>query len=716
MFDFKSKQKTPIVLQMEAAECGAAALSIILGYYGKFIPLEEIRFLCGVSRDGSRASSIIKTANHFGLNATGFKLSPEDLLEQTLPVIVFWNFNHFLVLEKLTPTYAYLNDPASGRRRISYSEFLESYSNITLSFTKSDTFSKSGKKRSMFSELFSILKTNTSFLTYIFITSILLAITAILIPNFLSIFIDVILVEKETSWISHLVAAIVITSCLQALLTYLQQQQVLKLQTILSVTHSSRLFWKIIHLPSTFFDQRSKGELSLRIQSFSEISKYISEDFTRFISDSLTLVLLFLTMIVYDVSLAFISLFIGLINYAFFYVFTKKMESSSQLLAKEDDNLYGVSTSIIQSIDTIKAAGGETDSFSRWSGFFVKSHNTRNRLESSNHLFLLIPDFLIYVGQSIILVCGGIHVMNGDLSPGLLVAFMYISYNFHVPIKRFVGLGNTTKKLEASLQRLQDIYQNGHSDESSVKQDPENTQRVEGKLELRHIYFGYSSSDEPVLNDFCLYVEPGQQIALVGQSGSGKTTVSNIIVGLLKPITGQILLDGKSISTYSNSLLASSIAYVGDHSFLFEGSVKNNIAFWDSTIVDAKIIEAAKDACIHSVITSRSGGYDSIISENGSNFSGGERQRLEIARALALEPNILIFDEATTGLDSNIEEKILSNLRRRGCTVIIVSHRLSTIRDSHVILYLENGKVVESGNHDHLVQLNGKYLELINDK
>jgi NHLM bacteriocin system ABC transporter peptidase/ATP-binding protein len=715
-FDLKLNHKTPIVLQMEAAECGAAALAIIFGYYGKFIPLEELRTHCGVSRDGSRASSIVKTAQYYGLQASGFKLSVDELLTQDFPLIVFWNSNHFLVLEKLTPTYAFLNDPASGRRKVLYSEFLALYSNIALTFSKTRSFSKSGKRRSLFSILVSILKTNTSFIAYIFITSILLAITAILIPNFLSIFIDIILIEKETSWISYLVAAIVITSCVQALLMYYQQQTIIKLRTILSITHSSRLFWKIVHLPSTFFDQRSKGDLAVRLQSFGDISKYIAEDFTRFISDLLTVTLLFVTMLFYDISLALVSLFVGGINFLFFYIVSKKMETASQLMVKEDTNLYGVSTSIIQSIDTIKASGGETDSFSRWSGFFIKSHNTRNRLEPSNHLFLLIPDFLIYISQSIILIFGGINVMNGDLSPGLLVAFLYISYNFQIPIKRFVGLGTINKKLESSLQRIQDIYQNFCDDPSPVHPKQQNVQRIEGKLDLINIKFGFHSSEEPILDNFSFGVEPGQQLAIIGQSGSGKTTVSNIISGILKPWSGDILLDNKPISTYSTALLASSMAFVGEHSFLFEGTIRDNISFWDPTIRDSKIIEAAKDACIHSVITARSGGYDSVVSENGSNFSGGERQRLEIARALALEPTILIFDEATTGLDSNIEDTILSNIRRRGCTLIIVAHKLSTIRDSHSILFLENGKIVESGQHEQLVQLNGKYLELINDK
>jgi NHLM bacteriocin system ABC transporter peptidase/ATP-binding protein len=709
---------TPTVLQMEAVECGAAALAIILGYYGRFVPLEELRHECGVSRDGSKASNVLKAARKYELEAKGFKYDSLDkLYTLELPVILFWNFNHFLVLEGFKGGKVHLNDPAQGPRVVTLEELDGSYSGVVLTFKPTPRFKKGGAKPSMLAALKRRIVGSERALKFVILCGLFLVLPGLVVPTFSRVFIDEYLIGDQGWLIQPLLVAMVVTLLLHGGLTYLQKFYLLRLETKLALNTSSQFFNHILRLPAAYFGQRYAGEIGSRVAINDKVAAMVSGKLATTVIDSVMTVFYAMLMMFYDVWLSLVVIGIALLNVAAVKLAARWRTDASRRLMVDKGKLMGTAMSGLKMIETLKATGSEPEFFSRWAGYHAKTINTEQFLGVLGQLVSAVPPFVQTLSTVAVLVLGGMKVMSGELTVGMLVAYQALLTSFTRPLNSFVDFGSSLQELEADMNRLDDVLRypqdrQYHQDKRRLKQDPK-VIKLAGKVELRNVTFGYSPLDPPLIEDFNLAIEPGQRVALVGASGSGKSTVAKLVSGLYEPWKGEILFDGVPRAQIPRSLLVNSLGVVDQEVFLFGGTVGENVTMWDPTIPLQRISAAAKDAAVDQVIETRDRGYLSLVQEGGGNFSGGQSQRLEIARALVGEPTLMILDEATSALDPSTEVLIDEALRRRGCTCIIIAHRLSTIRDCDEIVVLEYGKIVQRGTHQGMKDVDGPYKHLI---
>jgi NHLM bacteriocin system ABC transporter peptidase/ATP-binding protein len=710
-----NRVRTPTFLQMEAVECGAAALGIVLRYYGKYIPLEELRIACGVTRDGSNAANMVKAAQQYGMQAKGMQRRNLLGLQQLKPpYIIFWNFNHFLVVEGIGRNWIYLNDPAQGPRRVSHSEFDEKYTGVVITVEPGPEFKRTGEKFSIVRGLRQRLTRSELGLIYVILISLLLVIPGLIIPAFLRVFVDDILIARKP-WISELLAVMGFVVFMRLALTWLQQMYILRLETKLALNSSSQFFWHILRLPMDFFSQRFAGDIAYRVQLNDQIAQLLSGEMTTTIIDVLLIVFFGVVMWTYSVELTLASIVIALLNVLVLRYFARRSVDASQRLLSQNGRLIGSAMNGLSIIETIKATGAESDFFARWAGFFAQFINADQDAERLTQLITVIPPLLMGVNVATVLVLGASRILSGQMTVGTLVAFQSLMTSFSEPVIRLVNLGSRFQQAGATMARLDDVL-NYPRDDYNFDLETISAglvQKLEGHLELKNLTFGYSRLEAPLIQDFSLTIRPGERIAIVGTSGSGKSTIAKLVSGLYEPWSGEILLDGKNRSTLPRSVLTASVSMVDQNIQLFNGTVRETLTQWNPTIPRSRVIQAAKDAHIHEVITAHTGGYDHPLGENGSNFSGGERQRLEIARALTSDPALLVLDEATSALDPITERNIDDNLRRRGCSVLIVAHRLSTIRDADEIIVLDKGKIVQRGTHKDLLAQDGPYAALV---
>jgi NHLM bacteriocin system ABC transporter peptidase/ATP-binding protein len=704
------------MLQMEAVECGAAALGMVLGYYGRYVPLEELRAACGVSRDGVKASNVVRAARDYGLIAKGFKDEPEGLQKYTLPFVVYWNFNHFLVVEGFGKERIYVNDPAAGRHTVTAEEFDRSFTGVLLTFEPGPDFKTGGERPRTIDLLAERIAGSWAGLIYCVLIGLLMVLPGLVIPVFSKIFVDQVLVHNLTNWVWPLLIGLTLTALLRGLLSWIQASYLSRLSTKLSVAMSGPFLWHVLRLPMEFYNQRYAGEVAWRVQLNDRVALLLSGQLAKTLLNLVTVVFYALLMIRYDVVLTLVGVAFALLNMAALRYVSRKRTDLNQRLLQDTGRLMGTAMNGLQSIETIKATGAEADFYARWSGAQAKLVNTRQELAVPTQVLTAIPPMLTMLNTTAILTVGGLRIIDGDLTIGTLVAFQSLAISFIQPFNDFVSLGTQIQDAQSGLNKLEDVLKNP-PDELAAAQDPADTTdqpaKLIGSVELRDVTFGYSPLDPPLIEKLNLSIKPGQRIAIVGLSGSGKSTVSRLICGLLKPWEGEILLDGIPRDQHPRSRVVNSLTLVDQQIFLFEGTVAENIRLWDNTISDDRVVQAAKDAMIHDDVSARPNGYQSLVEEAGRNFSGGQRQRLEIARALASDPSILILDEATSALDPITERLIDASIRHRGCTCIIVAHRLSTIRDSDEIIVLDQGKVVQRGTHDAMKDVPGPYATLI---
>lgn len=709
----KQRVITPTVIQMEAVECGAAALSIILGYYGRFVPLEQLRLDCGVSRDGSKASSIVVAATNYGLHAQGFRYELEQLGEVKAPFIVFWNFNHFLVVEGFSHDKVFLNDPATGPRTVSLYEFDQSYTGIVLTFEPTKAFTPAGRPPSIIHAFKKRLVNNYDSVLFLILIGLILVIPGLLIPTFTKIYIDNYLVGGMSNWLKPIILGLIITGITKTVLTWTQNYYLARFETKLDLRDSSKYFWHILHLPMSFFSQRGTGDLSNRILLNSKIATSLARDVSRTFLNMFVASFYLILMALYTPTLTFFTLIIAVVNFIILKKIIKIQKDRSLQIGITKGQFQSAAYNGLDAIETLKASGRENDYFNKLMGLQVKIINADQELQDQVIYIKTAPLLLNGINTAIILGLGSIFIIKGYLSIGMLMAFQSLSDGFLMPINDLVSITGVIQGLSGDMAKVDDVMQAESLPKEAALIEKTQAHKFEGYLSLEKVSFGYNVTQKPLIQAFSLAIKPGQRIALIGGSGSGKSTLAKLISRLYTPWQGVIKIDDQPIKDIPMSEYAGSVSLVDQEIRLFKGSIADNITMWDSSITEQDMIQSAKDACIHEVITQRDNGYNTEVSERGANFSGGQRQRIEIARALAKNPRVLIMDEATSALDPITEEIISNNIRQRGCTCIIIAHRLSTIRDCDEIIVLDKGEVVERGTHNELINRSGHYSQLI---
>ncbi|MEO1404233.1 MAG: NHLP family bacteriocin export ABC transporter peptidase/permease/ATPase subunit [Cyanobacteria bacterium J06635_1] len=715
--------KTPTVLQMEAVECGAAALAIILAHYGRVVPLAELRVECGVSRDGSKAANILQAAQRYGMQTKGYKVELEQLALMQPPYIVFWNFNHFLVVEGFSRKRVFLNDPGTGPRTVSYQDFDNAFTGVVLTLEPGPDFRKGGRKPSLMLALTDRLRGSVLAITYCVLAGFLLVVPGIAIPVFSQVFVDQILIENRLDWLRPLVLGLGLTLVVQALLNLLQLRFLRQLRVKLAAGMSSQFLWHILRLPIGFYAQRYAGEISDRIRLNNKVAEILSGQLATTVISAVMIIFYAGVMLAYDWLLTCIGITFAALNMIALQWIARRRIDTSMRLIQDRGKVAGVTIGALQSMETIKASALESDIFARWAGHYAKVVNIQQDLELTNQTLGVLPILLTALASFCVLVIGGLRVMNGDLSIGMLVAFQSLMLSFLTPVSALVNFGSALQELEGDLNRLDDVLRNSvdpmlqpaspTGGEFTGGEFNRASHPLQGHVEFRQVTFGYSRVEPPLIENFNLVLQPGERVAFVGKSGSGKSTLSKLATGLYLPWSGQILLDGIPIQDIPRPIVTHSLALVEQDIFLFGGTLRENLLLWDTTIPEQQMIKACQDAEIYQLIQTIPGSFDAQLLEGGANLSGGQRQRLEIARALVNNPAILVMDEATSALDAETELLIDRNLRCRGCSCIIIAHRLSTIRDCDEIIVLDQGKVVQRGTHEQMQVTDGPYQQLI---
>ncbi len=701
---------------MEAVECGAAALGVILAHHGRVVPLSELRTECGVSRDGSNAANVVKAARRYGLKAKGLSTDLEDVQKLEPPFIVFWNFNHFLVVEGFQRDRVRLNDPATGRRHVTFREFDEGFTGVVLYMEPGPEFEQGGHPPSTARGLRRRIAGSGRDLAFCVVAGLLLVAPGLAAPMLTQVFVDEVLVKARHDWLRPLLLGLGLMALLHIAARGLQLSYLRELRTKLAVRLSGSCLWHVLRLPVGFFAQRFAGEISSRLALNHGIADTLSGQLAAAIIDCLMLAFYLAVMLAYDPWLASIAVLFALGNVLALRWIARRRVDANMQLRQELGKVSGVSIAGLQSIETIKASALEGGFFARWAGYYTKATTAQQELGLTNQGLGVLPGLLSALTTMVILVIGGWRVIQGELSIGMLIAFQSLTASFQRPVGTLVGLAGRLQTLQGDMLRVDDVLLHAtdpETDEQRVSVAGNGPGRLEGRVELRNVTFGYSHVAPPLIKDLSLVIEPGRRVALVGGSGSGKSTIAKLVCGLYEPWEGEILFDGKPRREIPRHVLAGSLAMVDQDILFFGGTIRENLTLWDDTVPPPALDSALKDAEIHEVVLSMAGGLEADLLEGASNLSGGQRQRLEIARALVNRPSILVLDEATSALDAETEYRIDRNLRKRGCSALVVAHRLSTIRDAEEILVLRRGAVLQRGRHETLWESQGEYARLI---
>jgi len=703
--------KVPQVMQMEAVECGAASLTMILAHFGKWLPLEEVRAACGVSRDGASAKDILRAARRYGLEAKGFRMTPEAL-EGKQPAIIHWDFNHFVVFRGFDRKgRACLNDPGAGPVKWPMEEFRKRFTGICLTFEPTEAFEKSGQQTSILSYIRNHMRGSNEAFWLTFLFALMTAFVAIISPMFTRIFIDEILSGKNADWSKWFFISMGALAVYQFLVVMLKTRYAKRVAGALALKGNQAYLHHLLRLPMPFFAMRHVGDLQQRMHLNQSITHSLVEVLAPQVINIGLLVLYIVLMASYSFSLTLIGLLAALINLSIVRYFSTRRINLIRSMEQSEGKYFSATISCIDNMESIKAAGAETGFFKYWSGLWAHKFNVNGRVDKEQTQMALLPVLANGLVNIAVLILGAYLILKGELTVGMLLAFQGFMGSFLAPVNEVVNASQKIVEMRSQMERVEDVmkYPEDHREAQGVVMQG----KLGGLLELKHVTFGYSPLQPPLIEDFNLRIEPGHSVAIVGTSGCGKSTLAKLISGLYKPWSGEVLFDGRPIESISNEELTNSVAVIDQNVVLFDDTVAQNIRMWDSTIEDFTVMMACNDAQIRSDIVSRPEGFSTPIVKGGQNFSGGQRQRIEMATALAKEPSILIMDEATSALDPKTEDEVMRRIRRMGPTQIIVAHRLSTIRDCDEIIVMDQGKILQRGRHEELMNQDGFYRQLM---
>ena len=721
--------KTPVVMQMEALECGAASLTMILAYYGKWIPLERLRSDCGVSRDGSNAKNILKAAQSYGLRVRAIRCEPEQLSEYaTFPCIVHWEFNHFIVVNGVKGNRVSVNDPARGGYVMTMEAFDEGFTGICLMFEPGEGFRPEGKPKSVLSFARKRLSGAESAIAFVVLTTVISALTGIIGAGFARAFLDRILTGRDPEWLTPFLTGFAGISVLQIAAAWIQALYAMRINGKLAAVGNASYLWKVLHLPMDFFAQRRAGDIQSRQVDNEAIAGDLVNTIAPLALQTAMTVFYLTVMLRYSPLLTAVGLAALMGNVWVSGIISAKRVNATRVMMRDNGNLSAATVSGIEMIETIKSGGAENGYFEKWSGYQASVNTQTVRFQRISQGLGLVPALLTTAANVLTLSLGVWLCMRGEFTPGMVFAFQGFLTAFMEPAQALISADQTFQEMRTSMERIEDVMEYRSPSElsaspeepSGAEETPSDDARGQGKLtgavSLRHVTFGYSRLAPPLIQDFSMELPRGSKTAFVGASGCGKSTLGKLISGLYQPWEGEILFDGKPIKEIDRNVFTGSVAVADQDIILFEDTIANNIKMWDESIEDFEMIMAARDAKLHEDIMQRNGGYQYRIMEGGRDFSGGQRQRMEIARVLAQDPTIIILDEATSALDAKTEFDVVNSIRDRGVTCIVVAHRLSTIRDCDEIIVLDKGKVVERGTHDALMSAGGAYAKLVSSE
>ena len=714
----KGVARVPVIMQMETLECGAAALAMILAYYGKWIPLEQVRVDCGVSRDGSNARNILRAARNYGLSVKAFRKEPENLRAHgSFPCMIHWNFNHFVVLRGFRGNYAYLNDPARGSIRVSMQEFDRSFTGVCLFFKPSDCFERSGRPKKVTSFVSERLANTAGIVFFVMLISAVSYFFSILNPGFARFFVDRILTGENKEQLMPFLMILSAVGLLQLLTETIQALNSWKMNGEMAVIGSSTFMWKVLRLPMSFFSQRMAGDIQLRQKANAEIASTMVDTLAPLMINAGMMIFYLAVMLRYNIMITIFGVFSICLNLFLSRLITMKRMNFIRVQMRDEGKLAAATVSGISMIESIKASGTENSYFRKWAAYQASANRQATGFVKVSQYLGIIPAFIQSSVGTVVLLQGVWLCMKGQFSLGMIIAFQSILMSFMNPAVTLINAGQSLQEMRTRMERVEDVmkYPLDPLFSEQDQPEPEKYEKLRGEVELKNVTFGYSRLGEPLIRDFSMHLKPGGSVALVGGSGCGKSTVSKLISGLYQPWSGEILFDGQPSTAVNREIFTGSVAVVDQDVVLFEDTIENNIKMWDPTIEDFEMVLAARDAQIHSDIMQRPGGYQEMLTEGGGNLSGGQRQRLDIARALAQDPHLLIMDEATSALDARTEYELVDAIRQRGISCIVIAHRLSTIRNCDEIIVLDKGRIVERGTHEELYQLGGYYTELISN-
>ena len=714
----KGRAKVPVVMQMEALECGAASLTMVMAYYGKWVPLEQVRLDCGVSRDGSNAKNLMAAARNYGFTVQGYRCELESLMEEIpKPCIIHWNFNHFVVLDGFKGKYAYLNDPARGEVKVSMEEFNKAFTGITIAITPGPDFVPGGKPKSTLQFARNRLKGAGAAVAFVLLCSVITSLFGIINPVFSLFFMDRLLTGENRELLMPFIIILAVVSAAQVIISWVQAIYSLKINGKMAVVGNSTFIWKILRMPMEFFSQRMAGDILLRQGTNASIASVLVNTFTPLLLNAAMMVFYLVVMLRYSPLLTVVGLITVLLNLLVSRLISAKRVNIMRVQLRDSGKLAAATVSGIQMVETIKSSGAENGYFQKWAGYQASVNAQKVKYVKLNQFLGGIPDLLTNIANYAVMILGVWLAMTSNFTLGAVVTFQGFLSSFMAPATTLISAGQTIQEMRTDMERVEDVMQyptDSTFADTTLEADADYS-KLSGALELKDVTFGYSRLGKPLIENFSMKMAPGSRVAFVGSSGCGKSTLSKLISGLYQPWSGEILFDGRPISEIDKNVFTGSVAVVDQDIVLFEDTIANNIKMWDDTIEDFEMILAARDAQIYDDIMARDSGFYGKLTEGGKDLSGGQRQRLEIARVLAQDPSVIIMDEATSALDAKTEYELVKAVKDRGITCIVIAHRLSTIRDCDEIIVLNRGVVVERGTHDELYAKGGYYTELISN-